>query len=935
MPHTGVLGGGGGGGECHTVWWRGGGQFLCWSFFWSFFWVLLYIHRNRRFIRDRSPGRPPRLHTAPECWSWFHTDVNVRWYWLMIVNARWYWLMIVNARWYWLMIVNVRCYWLMIVNARWYWLLIVNARWYWLLIVNARWYWLLIVNARWYWLLIVNVRWYWLLIWMPLQGMLCYVSLCRPSSETITDLLEPVWCACHACLMLLWMMFDVAVSDVWCCREWCLMVLSVMFDVAMIDVWCLCQWCLMLPWLMFDVCVSDVWCCCCQCCDVGCCCHCCLVLLPVMFDGCCCQWCCRVYHAVCWGVPGVAASDVWWMLLSMMLQGVPCCVLGSARCCCQWCLMDVAVNDVAGCTMLCAGECQVLLPVMFDGCCYQWCCRVYHAVCWGVPGVAASDVWWMLLSVMLQGVPCCVLGSARCCCQWCLMDVAVNDVAGCTMLCAGECQVLLPVMFDGCCCQWCCRVYHAVCWGVPGVAASDVWWMLLSMMLQGVPCCVLGSARCCCQWCLMDVAVNDVAGCTMLCAGECQVLLPVMFDGCCCQWCCRVYHAVCWGVAGVAASDVWWMLLSVMLQGVPCCVLGSARCCCQWCLMDVAVNDVAGCTMLCAGECQVLLPVMFDGCCCHWCCRVYHAVCWGVPGVAASDVWWMLLSLMLQGVPCCVLGSARCCCQWCLMDVAVNDVAGCTMLCAGECQVCCRHCPSSEITMALLEPGGQWLSCLVIFLWKVGRGISKPVIVLPPPPQSSCCGNWKEGFQNLRYCPLVWSSCCGNWKEGFQNLRYCPLVWSSCCGKLEEGYQNLLLSSPPPPPPPPPQSGPLVVETGRRDFKTSVIVPSSGHLVVETGKKDIKTCCCPPVWSCGGNWKEGFLNLLLSPCLVIFLWEVGRGDIKTYVFLPLTFAPLCEDLLRFWWCLHSVRQWLPLHFINCLTSSGLFLFLLLSTCLLC
>ena len=23
--------------------------------------VLLYVHRNRRFIRDGSPGRPPRL----------------------------------------------------------------------------------------------------------------------------------------------------------------------------------------------------------------------------------------------------------------------------------------------------------------------------------------------------------------------------------------------------------------------------------------------------------------------------------------------------------------------------------------------------------------------------------------------------------------------------------------------------------------------------------------------------------------------------------------------------------------------------------------------------------------------------------------------------------------------------------------------------------
>ena len=31
--------------------------------------VLRYVHRNRRFIRDGSPGRPPRLsHTAPELW---------------------------------------------------------------------------------------------------------------------------------------------------------------------------------------------------------------------------------------------------------------------------------------------------------------------------------------------------------------------------------------------------------------------------------------------------------------------------------------------------------------------------------------------------------------------------------------------------------------------------------------------------------------------------------------------------------------------------------------------------------------------------------------------------------------------------------------------------------------------------------------------------
>ena len=31
--------------------------------------VLLYVHRNRRLFRDGSPGRPPRLYTAPELWS--------------------------------------------------------------------------------------------------------------------------------------------------------------------------------------------------------------------------------------------------------------------------------------------------------------------------------------------------------------------------------------------------------------------------------------------------------------------------------------------------------------------------------------------------------------------------------------------------------------------------------------------------------------------------------------------------------------------------------------------------------------------------------------------------------------------------------------------------------------------------------------------------
>ena len=28
--------------------------------------VLLYVHRNSRFIRNGSPGRPPDFHTAPE-----------------------------------------------------------------------------------------------------------------------------------------------------------------------------------------------------------------------------------------------------------------------------------------------------------------------------------------------------------------------------------------------------------------------------------------------------------------------------------------------------------------------------------------------------------------------------------------------------------------------------------------------------------------------------------------------------------------------------------------------------------------------------------------------------------------------------------------------------------------------------------------------------
>ena len=34
--------------------------------------VLLYVHRNRRLIRDGSPGRPPRLsHSSDVCWCWW------------------------------------------------------------------------------------------------------------------------------------------------------------------------------------------------------------------------------------------------------------------------------------------------------------------------------------------------------------------------------------------------------------------------------------------------------------------------------------------------------------------------------------------------------------------------------------------------------------------------------------------------------------------------------------------------------------------------------------------------------------------------------------------------------------------------------------------------------------------------------------------------
>ena len=103
-----------------------------------------------------------------------------------------------------------------------------------------------------------------------------------------------------------------------------------------------------------------------------------------------------------------------------------------------------------------------------------------------------------------------------------------------------------------------------------------------------------------------------------------------------------------------------------------------------------------------------------------------------------------------------------------MFDVAVNDVAGCTMLCAGECQVCFRRCPSSEITTALLAPGGQWFSCLFVLLWKVGRSDI-------PSSGQLVVESWKEGYQNLLLSPRLVSLLWETWKEGYQNVCFSPL----------------------------------------------------------------------------------------------------------------------------------------------------------------
>ena len=464
--------------------------------------------------------------------------------------------------------------------------------------------------------------------------------------------------------------------------------------------------------------------------------------------------------------------------------------------------------------------------------------------------------------------------------------------------------------------------------------------------------------------------------------------------GCWFECCCRVCYATCFHAAlyyrpawaclmcvsfmfNVVVNDVWWY--------------------CQWCLMLWCLCQWRLILLLSVLRCLMLLSLLFDvaasdvWCCCQWCCRVYHAVCWGVPGVLSAlpfigdhygpaGAWWSVVFLSGH----LVVESWKEGYQNLLLSPPPPPP---TPPAPPVWSFCCGNWKEGYQNLLLFP-------CLVLW-WKLEGGISKPAIVPLSGPVV------ETGRRDIKtcYCPLVWS-CGGNWKEGYQNLLlspclvlwwkleggiskpvivplsgpvvetgrrdiktcYCPLVWS-CGGNWKEGYQNLLLS-------------PCLVLWWKLEGGISkpVIVPLSGP-VVETGRRDIKTCYCPLVWSCGGNWKEGYQNLLLSPCLVLwwklaggiskpaivrlsgpFVVETGRRDIKTcysplvwssscgkleggiskhLFFLPLTFAPLCEDLLPFWWCLHSVRQWLPLHFINCLTSSGLFLFLLLSTCPLC
>ena len=49
--------------------------------------VLLYVHRNRRFIRDGSPGRPPRLTQLLSSKQWDGLDMDFLFRSLVIVSC--------------------------------------------------------------------------------------------------------------------------------------------------------------------------------------------------------------------------------------------------------------------------------------------------------------------------------------------------------------------------------------------------------------------------------------------------------------------------------------------------------------------------------------------------------------------------------------------------------------------------------------------------------------------------------------------------------------------------------------------------------------------------------------------------------------------------------------------------------------------------------
>ena len=54
------------------------------SFFTRVGWVLLYVHRNRRLIRDGSPGQPPRL--SHSSWTLFTSVKQIILYWCQTHN---------------------------------------------------------------------------------------------------------------------------------------------------------------------------------------------------------------------------------------------------------------------------------------------------------------------------------------------------------------------------------------------------------------------------------------------------------------------------------------------------------------------------------------------------------------------------------------------------------------------------------------------------------------------------------------------------------------------------------------------------------------------------------------------------------------------------------------------------------------------------------